>query len=79
MANVHLGIVFVVSFLFYEYSTFETTSPIYQLGNVVRFFNTTELCDHICDAKTWYDDYGSLNIRFKTKIKSGENSGKNRT
>ncbi len=77
MTKVLCTVTFAIGFLFYGYSTQGTDdSPIQQLVNVIQFFNTTELCNHSCAANTWYDDYGSLNIRFKTKIKDGENAGK---
>lgn len=54
----------------------KSEQPINQLANVVRFFNTTELCDHNCNASTWIDDYGSVQISFTTNLKTGENPGK---
>lgn len=79
MSIVILVIIFAINFSFYVYATNESDSsirePIYQLANVVRFFNTTELCDRNSNASTYVDDFGSLNICFTTKIKEGDNSG----
>lgn len=78
--KIFFRLIFATNFIFYGYASYANSSPnsqppINQLADIIRFFNTTELCDHNCDASTWFDDYGSLNICFTTKMIEGESSG----
>lgn len=75
MIRTYSLVAFAINLLFYG-SAHDIVSPILQLANIARFFDSIEACDRKVEILSEYDDYGSVNVRYKVKIKEDENKGK---
>lgn len=75
MLNIHFAILFAIIYLCDGQKIPTPQPPLNQLASIIKYFKSTELCHHICIAKTWFDKTG-VYISFTTDRNQGETAGK---